>query len=81
MFNYKERLRGDIARWRNDGLISGRTADVLAADIERRHGDGFTFGNVLAIMAAVLVGAAILVFIAANWEGIRGWGVSAPCLR
>ena len=70
MFNYKERLRGDIARWRNDGLIDGRTADVLAADVERRHGDGFTFGNVLAIMAAVLVGAAILVFIAANWEGI-----------
>lgn len=70
MFNYNERLRSDIERWRSAGLIDGRTADALAADMETRRSDGFTFGNVLAIMAAILVGAAILVFIAANWEGI-----------
>lgn len=70
MFNYRERVLEDVRRWRGDGLIDAATADILTREVERRQGDGLSFGSVLAVMAAVLVGAAILVFIAANWDGI-----------
>lgn len=57
-----------IARWREQGLIDEVTANALFADAELHRRRGFSFGSILAILAAALVGAALLLLIAANWE-------------
>lgn len=65
---YIVRLRQDVERWVSDGLIDAGTAGKLLADAEGRDRQGFGSGGVLAMMAALLLGAAILIFVAANWE-------------
>jgi uncharacterized membrane protein len=67
MAGYAGRVKRDIARWRDIGLIDEPTAEALSRDVERNAGRGISFGSVLAMMAAALLGAAILIFIAANW--------------
>lgn len=62
-------LRKHIARWQRDGLIDDATADRLRADIAGQ-GPGFGLGNVLAILGVILLGAALLSLIAANWEAM-----------
>ena len=52
------------------GLIDDTTADAIARDVEAHERKSLSFGSILAIMAALLFGAAILVFVAANWEAI-----------
>lgn len=58
-----------IARWQRDGLIDEATAERLRKDIAG-HGVSFGLGNVLAILGAILLGAALLSLIAANWEAM-----------
>jgi uncharacterized membrane protein len=70
MTGYSSRVRQDIKRWRAAGLIDARTADVLNLDVEQNERRSLSFGSILAMMAALLLAAAILVFIAANWEVI-----------
>ena len=70
MASYSLRVREDIARWAENGLIDRVTADALSRDIENREARSISFGSILAIMAALLFGAAILVFVAANWEAV-----------
>ena len=73
---YKDKVGADIARWQKAGLVSPDTADALRADIEANHGKGLGFGQVLAIMAGLLLAAAVLIMVAANWEAIpRLWRV------
>lgn len=57
----------DISRWINKGLIDAAKGMELRhelASIEK----GFGLGSILAILGALLLGAAILTLIAANWE-------------
>jgi uncharacterized membrane protein len=68
MARYVVRLRQDVERWVSNGLIDTGTAGKLLADAESRDRQGFGSGAVLAMMAALLLGAAILIFVAANWE-------------
>lgn len=70
MAGYSGRVRADIERWVFTGLIDRATGERLAADVDKHSGKSFSFGNVLAIMAAILLGASVLVFVAANWEAI-----------
>lgn len=78
MASYAANVRKDIARWLESGLINASTADLLRRDVEANERKSFSFGSILAVMAALLVGAAILVFVAANWEAIpRVWRVGA----
>lgn len=70
MASYSSRVRQDIGRWAEAGLIDQKTADALSRDVESRERASLSFGSILAIMAAWLFGAAILVFVAANWEAI-----------
>lgn len=70
MSGYVKRVQADISRWREAGLIDEKTAHALRVDVAARAGSGFSVGNVFAMMAAALFGAAILIFIAANWEMI-----------
>jgi uncharacterized membrane protein len=67
MAGYISNLKKDIARWEADGLIDAETAAALRRDADTRPG-GVSFGQILAILAAALIGAAILLLIAANWE-------------
>lgn len=70
MAGYLDRVGRDIARWRAAGLIDEATASALVADAAQHHRRGFSFGSVLAILAAVLLAAALLLLVAANWEAI-----------
>lgn len=70
MPNYMSQLKGDVSRWVENGLIDQPTGEALVADAEARSPRSFNFGSVLAIMAALLLCAAILLLVAANWEAI-----------
>jgi len=70
MSRYATQVKADIERWRAAGLVDAPTAQRLAADVSARAKGGFSFGSILAVMAAILVGFAILTFVAANWETI-----------
>ncbi len=74
MASYSTRVRQDIARWAAAGLIDARTADALAKDVEAYQRRSLSFGLILAMMAALLLGAAILIFVAANWEALPRLG-------
>ena len=52
------------------GLIDQAAGAAILGDAEANERKSLSFGSVLAVMAALLVGAAILVFVAANWEAI-----------
>lgn len=70
MASYASRVKKDITRWVEGGLITSAVAEQLALDIEGRDRNALNFGSILAVLAALLFGAAILIFVAANWEGI-----------
>ena len=70
MTPYATKVKRDIGRWRAAGLIDDATAGALSLDVERNAGAPVSFGAVLAMMAAALFSAAILVFVAANWEAL-----------
>jgi uncharacterized membrane protein len=67
MAGYVATLKKDIARWEAAGLIDAATAGALRHDADTRPG-GVSFGQILSILAAVLIGASILLLVAANWE-------------
>ncbi|TKT76784.1 DUF2157 domain-containing protein [Aquamicrobium sp. LC103] len=70
MAGYATKVKRDIARWVDEGLIEAPLGVRLSEDIERNGGSVVSFGTVLAMMAASLLAAAILIFIASNWEAI-----------
>ena len=59
----------DIERWVAGGLIDRATGDKLTAELANRPGR-FGLGAVLGALGAVLLGAAMLSLVAANWEAI-----------
>lgn len=70
MASYSSRVRADAARWVASGLIDAKTGEAIVLDVEAHARRSLSFGSILAIMAALLLGAAILVFVASNWEAI-----------
>lgn len=65
-----------IARWEAEGLIDRATASRLYEDVARRQ-SRFGLGAVLAVLGAILLSAAIMTLVAANWEAIpRVWRVA-----
>ena len=67
---YSTRVKRDIARWVEQGLIDAALAERCRATSSSNERKSLSFGSVLAMMAALLFGAAILIFVAANWEAI-----------
>ncbi len=67
---YAARVKRDIERWRSIGWIDASVADNLAGDVDARAKRAFGFGSVLTILAAIMLAAAVLIFVAANWETI-----------
>ncbi|WP_018427697.1 DUF2157 domain-containing protein [Hoeflea sp. 108] len=70
MASYATKVKKDIDRWVENGLLDRTTGDVLVRDVETNERNGLNFGSILAIMAALLFAAAILILVAANWETI-----------
>lgn len=70
MASHATKVKMDIARWADGGLIDRATADALVRDVEANERNGLNFGSILAVMAALLFAAAILILVAANWEAI-----------
>lgn len=68
MAGYASAVTKDIARWHSSGLIDEATAQALTRDVVQNARQGFSFGTVLTILAAVLLAAALLLLVAANWE-------------
>lgn len=68
MAGYKERLTADLDRWIAGGLVSGdKRQAILEAVPDTRRVDAAT---ALAWVGGILLGIAIIAFIAANWEGL-----------
>ncbi|MDF1600040.1 DUF2157 domain-containing protein [Mesorhizobium sp. YIM 152430] len=60
-------VQREIHKWERRGLIDCETAARLRDDIGKQGG-GFAVSGVLIVMSALLFSAALLIFIAANWE-------------
>lgn len=69
MVSYASKVKRDIERWVEAGIIGSDTGSKLAADVAQHH-RGASLGAMLATMASALLAASILIFIAANWEVI-----------
>lgn len=57
----------EIGHWSSGGLLSPGQGERLLADYDARH-TGFSLSAVLAVLAAVLFGAAVIALVASNWE-------------
>ncbi|WLR94140.1 DUF2157 domain-containing protein [Shinella zoogloeoides] len=66
---YRGRLERDLKLWATQGLIDAQTAGRLLKEYDSRE-SSFSLGRVLMIIAALLVSAALLLLIAANWDVI-----------
>lgn len=66
---YRGRLQRDLSLWVEKGLLPGATADSLLKEYDSRPAS-FSLGNVLMILAGILLAAAILLVVASNWEAI-----------
>ncbi|SOE08373.1 uncharacterized membrane protein [Hoeflea halophila] len=62
-------LAREIDQWVEHGLLEATQAKALLEDHDRRH-TGLSLSSVLAVLAAVLFGAAVIALVAANWEAI-----------
>ncbi|MFT3901473.1 MAG: DUF2157 domain-containing protein [Gordonia sp. (in: high G+C Gram-positive bacteria)] len=68
MAGYTERVAADLDRWVAAGLVPAESRGAILATLPaRRRVDAVT---ALIWVAAVLLGLAVIAFIAANWEGI-----------
>ncbi|EJK87249.1 DUF2157 domain-containing protein [Agrobacterium sp. SHOUNA12C] len=66
---YRGRLERDLKIWVDKGLVDAPAASAILGEYDSRPAS-FSAGRVLTVMAALLVGAAILLFVASNWEAI-----------
>lgn len=58
-----------VDRWCREGLIDDETAQRLRADLKKRA-PYFSLGAVLATLGGLLLGAAVIMLVAANWQEI-----------
>ncbi|NLR95918.1 DUF2157 domain-containing protein [Rhizobium sp. P38BS-XIX] len=66
---YRGRLERDLKIWVEKGIVDASSAEAVLREYDSRE-TSFSAGGVLTIIAAVLFGLAILLFISANWEAI-----------
>src|SRR5262245_9034473 len=66
---YRERLEADLARWQAEGLLPPKSADAIRATL-RPVPERITIATVVGIVGGLLIAAAFLAFVAANWTEI-----------
>lgn len=72
-WSYRRRLRADLEAWVGDGRLTADAAEAVRAALgpdPRRAGAA----HYAAIAGVVLLGAAVLVFVAANWQAVPRLG-------
>lgn len=67
MWSYRKRLDRDLARWRTAGWITPEAEAAIRNDLEKGIRT-LGLANALAILSAVLIGFAVMSFVAANWQ-------------
>lgn len=67
MWSYRKRLDSDLVRWRNAGWITPEGESAIRKDVEKGVRT-LGLANALAILSAVLIGFAVMSFVAANWQ-------------
>jgi uncharacterized membrane protein len=67
--DYRKRLEADLARWEADGLITAPSGQAIRGTF-RPVPEGVNIATVVAIVGGLLIAAAFLAFVAANWTEI-----------
>lgn len=70
--SWVNRLRTELARWQDDGLISTAQAEQIAARYPAEK-DRDRLILTLTLLGALLVGIGVILFLAANWPGFDRW--------
>lgn len=68
MASYKQRLTRDLDGWIAAGLMPASSRDPILSSVE--EGRRLDAAAALAFAAAFLLGAAVIAFVAANWDGM-----------
>lgn len=66
---YRQRLEADLARWQADGMVTPQAAAAIRGALPPT-GAGINVAVVVGIVGGLLIAAAFLAFIAANWNEI-----------
>lgn len=66
---YRQRLDTDLATWQRDGIITPSVGEAIRAKLGPVP-QGVNIPTVVAIVGALLIAAAFLAFVAANWTAI-----------
>lgn len=66
---YRERLEADLARWQDGGIITPSVRDAIRATFAPLP-RGINIATVVGILGGLLIAAAFLAFVAANWSAI-----------
>ncbi len=67
MWGYTKRLTKDVARWREAGWVTPEGESAILAELADK-GTGFRAASILGVLGAVLLGFAVMSFVAANWQ-------------
>ena len=67
MRGYEKRLAADLPRWREAGWVTAHGEAAILRDAANAKG-GMGLAQVLATLAAILLGFAIMTFVASNWQ-------------
>lgn len=68
MRGYEKRLTADLPRWREAGWVTAHGEAAILKDAAANSKGGVGLAQVLATLAAVLLGFAIMSFVASNWD-------------
>ncbi len=66
MWSHKSRVERDLTRWQDAGWVTAEGAGAIRAELESTR--GAKVATVLSMLAAVLLGFAVMSFVAANWQ-------------
>ncbi len=67
MWGYRKRIDRDLVRWREAGWVTPEGEAAIRRDVEQGIRT-LGLANALAILSAVLIGFAVMSFVAANWQ-------------
>lgn len=66
---YRKRLSRDLPDWRAKGWLSAEGETEILASVDGRRAT-FGLAAIMGVLGALLLGAGVIAFVSANWEGI-----------
>ena len=67
---FRARLRGELARWREDGLIDERTSERIARRYDTEESGAKTTAAAVYILGVMLIGGGVISLVAWNWHAL-----------